>query len=152
MHSTCGLISSCHQDPFGALELKDVSWKRCKRAPKKPQNLRTLATDSPQPRTGRILGYVAHNGIPSAASPPTTSRFLWFPPLKIAQMDGQTPIPLARLRQAARLSPNRGVPKWTPGGGGGKKGISQKDSRAHGMPNQVVLACFEPAAARIGPL
>ena len=51
---------------------------------------------------GHIFGYMAQNAIPRAPSPAATPHFLWFPPLRIAQTDAQTPIPrTTRLRQAA---------------------------------------------------
>ena len=55
--------------------------------PQKPQNLCTLAADSPKPKTDHILGYVAQNAISSAPNPPATTHFWWFPPLKIALTD-----------------------------------------------------------------
>ena len=51
---------------------------------KKPQKLRNVHS-TPEPRTGRILGYVAQIRIPRAPSPPATPHFLWFPSLRIAQ-------------------------------------------------------------------
>ena len=61
-------------------------------APKRPQNLRKLAANSPKPRTSRILGYVAQNAIPRALSPPTGPNFCGFHPRRIAQTDAETPI------------------------------------------------------------
>ena len=55
--------------------------------PRKPQNLCTLAADSPKPKIDPILGYVAQNVISSAPNPPATTHFWWFPPLKIALTD-----------------------------------------------------------------
>ena len=54
------------------------------KTPQKPENLCTLAADSPKPKTDHILGYVAQNVIPSAPNPPGTTHFWWFPTLKIA--------------------------------------------------------------------
>ena len=56
-------------------------------APKRPQNLCTLAADSPKPKADHISGYVAQNVIPRAPNPPATTHFRWFPPLKIALTD-----------------------------------------------------------------
>ena len=59
--------------------------------PKTPHNLRNLAwvgADSPKPRTGRILGYVARNAILRAPRTPTTPQFLWFPPRNITHKYG----------------------------------------------------------------
>ena len=56
--------------------------------PKRRQNppqICAMCSNSPKPRTGRILGYVAQNPIPRGPSPPATPHFLWFPPLEIAQ-------------------------------------------------------------------
>ena len=47
-------------------------------------NLSTLCQIAPKPRTGRILGYVTHNGILRAPSPPATPHFLRFPSLQFA--------------------------------------------------------------------
>ena len=57
------------------------------KGPRKPQNLCTLAADGPKPKTDHILGYVAQNATSSAPSPPATTHFWWFPPLKIALTD-----------------------------------------------------------------
>ena len=54
---------------------------------KQAQNLPGLATKRPKPRTGRILGYVAETPILRAHSRPENSHFLWFPRLKITQLD-----------------------------------------------------------------
>ena len=49
----------------------------------------------------------------SAPNPPATTHFWWFPHFKIALTDAQTPIPRPiGLRQAARGSPKRWMPKW----------------------------------------
>ena len=53
----------------------------------KPQNLCTVAADSPKPKTDHILGYMAQIAISSAPNPPTNTQFWWFPPLKIALTD-----------------------------------------------------------------
>ena len=45
------------------------------KGPQKPQNLCTLAADSPKPSTDHILGYVAQNVISSAPNPPATTHF-----------------------------------------------------------------------------
>ena len=42
--------------------------------PRKPQNLCTLAPDSPKPKTDHILGCVAQNAISSAPNPPPPAR------------------------------------------------------------------------------
>ena len=55
--------------------------------PPKPQNLCTLAADSPKPITNHILGHVAQNPISSAPNPPANTHFWWFPRLKIALTD-----------------------------------------------------------------
>ena len=52
-----------------------------KRPPEAPN------ADSHKPRIGHIFGYMAQNAIPRAPTPPATPHFLWFPPLRIAQMD-----------------------------------------------------------------
>ena len=83
-----------------------------KRPPKAP-NLCTLAADSPKPKTDHILGYVAQNAISSAPNPRATTHFWWFASRKIALTDAYTPVPRpSGLRQAARGSPKRWVPKW----------------------------------------
>ena len=95
--------------PLGPSNSTICSAKR----PQNPQNLRTLAADSPKPKTDHILGFVAQNAISSAPNPPATTHFWWFPPLKIALSDALTPVPRpSGLPQAARGSPKRWVPKW----------------------------------------
>ena len=56
-------------------------------APKKAQNLCTLAADSPKPKTDHILGYVAQNTISRAPNPPATTHLWWFPHLEISLTD-----------------------------------------------------------------
>ena len=72
------------EGPSRALSLHNMSMNRPQKAPKNPQNLCTLAADSPKPKTNPTLGYVAPNAISFAPNPPTTTHFWWFPPLKIA--------------------------------------------------------------------
>ena len=57
------------------------------KGPRNPQNLCTLAADSPKQKTDHILGYLAQNAISSAPNPTATTHFWWFPPLKIALTD-----------------------------------------------------------------
>ena len=57
------------------------------KGPRKPQNLFTLAANSPKPKTDHILGYPAQNVISSAPNPPATTHFWWLSPLKIALTD-----------------------------------------------------------------
>ena len=42
------------------------------KGPRKPQNLCTLAADSPNPKIDHILGYVAQNAFWSVPNPPAT--------------------------------------------------------------------------------
>ena len=68
-------------------------------SPLRPSNSTTCPGNGPKrppeapnaeghkPRIGHIFGYMAQNAIPRAPSPPATPHFLWFPPLRIAQMD-----------------------------------------------------------------
>ena len=53
------------------------------KGPRKPQNLRTLAADSPKPKTDHILGCVAQNAISSAPNPPAAAHFGGFHPSKL---------------------------------------------------------------------
>ena len=76
----------CVKEPSGALQLRDMSEKRPKEAPKSPK-ICAMCTNTPKPSTGRILGYVAQIRIPRAPSPPATPHILWFPSLIIAQRD-----------------------------------------------------------------
>ena len=85
-----------------------MSVNRPQKAPKSPRILCTLAAYSPKPKTDHILGYMAQNAISSTPNPPATTHFWWFPPLKIALTDARP----SGLRQAARGSPKRWVPKW----------------------------------------
>ena len=54
------------------------------KGPQKPQNLCTLAADSPKPKIDNILRYMALKAISSEPNPPATTHFWSFPPLKIA--------------------------------------------------------------------
>ena len=108
----CGLTFLCQRAICGPLTPPYVP-ETAQKGPHKPQILCRLADDSHKPRIGHIFGYMAQNAIPRAPNPPATPLVLWFPPLKIAQMDAYTPVPKpSRLRQAASSSPNRWVPKW----------------------------------------
>ena len=82
----CSLTSLCQQALCGPLTPQYVP-ETAPKAPQKLQILCRLAADSHKPRTGHIFGYMAENAILRAPSPPATPHFLWFPPLKIAQMD-----------------------------------------------------------------
>ena len=73
--------------PLGPSNSTIYSAHRPQKAPRKPQNLCTLAADNPKPKTDHILGYVAQNTISSAPNPPATTHFWLFPPLKIALTD-----------------------------------------------------------------
>ena len=78
-----------------------------KRPPEAPN------ADNHKPTIGHIFGYMAQIAIPRAPTPSAIPQFLWFPPLRIAQMDTYTPVPRpTRLRQAASSNPTRWVPKW----------------------------------------
>ena len=64
-------------------------------------------------KNGHFWTKRAQNAIPRAPNPPATLHILWFPPLRIAEMDAWTPVPRpGRLRQAASNNRNRWVPKW----------------------------------------
>ena len=71
------------QNPLTPQYVRDLPPK----GPQKHENLCTWAAESPKPETDHILGYVAQNAISSARSPPATTHFCWFPPLKIAPTD-----------------------------------------------------------------
>ena len=118
---------------------------------KKPQEMHSLATDSPKPRIVHNLGYVAQNAILKAPRPPATPHFLWFSPLGLAQTDAWTPVPVpTRRRQAASSNPSRWVPKMgqqgPPGAravlNGKKKSVPvpvfQKKARGHSMCSTMV--------------
>ena len=112
-----------------------------------------MCTDSPKPRTGRILGYVAQNPIPRAPTPPATPHFLWFPPLQIAQ---RTPRPLYHCplgySQLQAQAQTGGCQNGSTGSTGGKKmAIFKVAPRPRGMPKQVVSAHFEPMVTRFCP-
>ena len=98
-----------------ALQLHDMSEKRPKNAPKRPK-ICAMCTNPPKPSTGRILGSVAQNSIPRAPSPPATPHFLWFPSLRIAQRDTQTPEPV--VTWCSRWAPS-------PAHGGGQRWVHQ---------------------------
>ena len=82
----CGLTFLCQRAICGPLTPPYVP-KTAQKGPHKPQILCRLAGDSHKPRIGHIFGYMAQNAIPRAPNPPATPLVLWFPPLKIAQMD-----------------------------------------------------------------
>ena len=129
-----------------------MSEKRPKKAPKSPKNC-AMCTNTPKPRTGRILGYVAQKRIPRAPSPPATPHFLWFPSLRIAQRDPQTPVPVVtwcsrRAGQPTQLGANGGSTRVP---GAKKITFSKVVPRPLGMPKQVFLGRFEPVVARFGP-
>ena len=86
MHSMCGLTFLCQRAICGPLTPPYVP-QTAQKGPQKPQILCRLAGDSHKPRIGHIFGYMAQNAIPRAPNPPATPLVLWFPPLKIAQMD-----------------------------------------------------------------
>ena len=71
------------KEPSRALQLHNMPANR----PQNPQNLCTLAADSPKLKTDHILGYVAQNAVSSAPNQPATTHFWWFPPLKVALTD-----------------------------------------------------------------
>ena len=73
------LVSTSHLRPSDSTICPGNGPKRPPQAP--------LAGDSHKPRIGHIFGYMAQNAIPRAPNPPATPLVLWFPPLKIAQMD-----------------------------------------------------------------
>ena len=86
VHSMCGLTFPCQRALCGPLTPPYVP-ETAQKGPQKPQILCRLAGDSHKPRAGHIFGYMAENAIPRAPSPPATPHFLWFPRLRIAQMD-----------------------------------------------------------------
>ena len=86
VHSMCGLTFLCQRALCGPLTPPYVP-ETAQKGPQKLQILCRLASDSDKPRTSHIFGYMAQNAIPRAPSPPATPHFLWFPPLRIAQMD-----------------------------------------------------------------
>ena len=77
------LVSTSHLRPSNSTICPGNGQK----GPQKPQILCRLAGDSHKPRIGHIFGYMAQNAILRAPSPPATPHVLWFPPLRIAQMD-----------------------------------------------------------------
>ena len=82
----CGSTFPCQRALRGPLTPPYVP-ETAQKGPQKPQILCRLAGDSHKPRAGHIFGYMAENAIPRAPRPPATPHFLWFPRLKIAQMD-----------------------------------------------------------------
>ena len=129
-----------------------MSEKRPKKAPKSPE-ICAMCTNTPKPSTGRILGCVAQNPIPRAPIPPATPHFLWFPSVRIAQRDAQTPVPVVTWwsRRAARPAYGGGQ-RWVHWVRGAKKMIFFKVvPRPLGMIKQVFLARFEPVVKRFGP-
>ena len=72
--------------PMSTSSLRPSNSMICRgNGPKRPPEAPNA--DSHKPRIGHIFGYMAQNAIPRAPTPPATPHFLWFPPLKIAQMD-----------------------------------------------------------------
>ena len=131
-----------------------MSEKRPKKAPKSPK-ICAMCTNSPKPRTGRILGYVAQNPIPRATSPPAT------PPLFVVSTPQTRPTshldprtsghlvePEGSIAHAHAVGANGGSTRVP----GAKKIIFFKVvPRPLGMLKQVFLARFEPVVARYGP-
>ena len=129
-----------------------MSEKRPRKAPKSPK-ICAMCTSTPKPRTGRILGYVAQNGIMRAPSPPATPHFCGF---QASESPNETPRPPYQ---------------WSLGGAGGQPGpctVGANDGstgfpgakniiffkvvpRPLGMLKQVSLGRFEPLVARYGP-
>ena len=129
-----------------------MSEKRPKKVPKSPK-ICAMCTNTPKPRTDRILGYVAQIRIPRAPSPPANPHFLWFPSLRIAQRDTYTPLPVVTWwsRRASRPT-HGGGQRWVHQGPQGEKIVFPKVvPRPLGMLKQVFLGRFEPVVVRFGP-
>ena len=129
-----------------------MSGKRPKKAPRSPKSC-AMCTNSPKPRTGRILGYVAQNPIPRAPIPPATPHFLWFPLLRIAQRATLTPVPVVTWWSRRVAQPAHSLAQqWVDQGPQGEKTHFFKVvPRPLGMLKRVFLARFEPVVARYGP-
>ena len=102
---------------------------------------------------GRILGYVAQNRILRAPSPPATPDFLWFPTLRIAQRDTQTPILVVTWwSRRVAWAAHGGGQRWVHHGPRGEKKIYSKVVPSPlGMLQQVFIARLEPVVMRFGP-
>ena len=84
--------------------------------PKRRQKAPKTAQCAPTPRNqarGRILDYVAQIPVPRAPSPPATPHFVWFPSLRIAQRDAQTPVPVVTWC-SRRAEGSRARARWGP--------------------------------------
>ena len=129
-----------------------MSEKRPKKAPKSPK-IRAMCTNSPKPRTGRILGDVAQIRIPRAPSPPAN------PPLFVVSKPQNRPTSHLDPRTSGHLVGPQGSSLRTAGANGGstrvrwaKKIVFPKVvPRPLGMLKQVFLGRFEPVVARFGP-
>ena len=128
-----------------------MSEKRPKKAPKSPK-ICGMCTNTPKPRTGRILGYVAQDGIWRAPSPPATPHFLWFLSLRIAQRDTQTPVPLVTWcsRRAGQPTHSWGPTRVHQGPQEEKIIFSKVFPRPLGMLKQVFLGRLEPLVPHFG--
>ena len=129
-----------------------MSEKRPKKAPKSPKNC-AMCTNTPKPRTGRILGYVAQKRSPRAPSPPAIPHFLWFPPSESTNETRRPPYQWSLGAAGGPASPR------TVGANGGSTRVPRAKSiifskvvpRPLGMLKQVFLGHFEPVVARFGP-
>ena len=77
------LVSMSHLQPSDSTICPGNGPKRPPQAP----NFVQIGWRQPQTKNRPYLGYMAQNAIPRAPNPPATPLVLWFPPLKIAQMD-----------------------------------------------------------------
>ena len=117
--------------------------KRRQKAPK----ICAMCTNTPKPRTGRIFGYVAQKRISRAPSPPATLHFLWFPSLRIAQRDTQTPVPVVTWcsRRAGQPTHSWGPTMGPPRSPGRKKSFFPKLFLDHlGCSNKCFWAILSP--------
>ena len=100
--------------------------------PKMARNVRSLCQPAPKPRTGHLLGYGVQIRIPRAPSPPATPHFLWFPSLRIAQLNAWTPVPVVTLVEPkGSQAPHRQGQRWVESKGREKKTFLSKPFLDH---------------------
>ena len=126
-----------------------MSEKRPKNGRKCPE-CALFVSNTAKTKNGPFLGLRGSKTNSRAPIPPATSRFLWFPSLRIAQRDPYTLVPVVTScnRRAAQPAHSGGHQR-SAGVPGAKKMIFFKVvPRPVGMLKQVFLARFEPVVAR----
>ena len=118
-----------------------------KRPPEAPN------ADSYKPIICHIFGYVAHNAILRAPTPPATPHFLWFPPSELPKRTPRPPhlgpLGCGKLQAQAQTG---GCPNGSTGSSRDKKmNFLKNDPRPCATLKQMFLDHFELVVAHFGP-